>query len=485
MRAAPDGSQAAYVALEHVRPDIEGRPTIVALPVPRPYADSGRITNRQIEASYPEAVGGFLDWVLNHSGWTVEEGRKFVPVRPRHVCILFRRFRNFGADVTRPYVRELDARRIPHLLVGGRSFHDREEIIGLRNALTAIEWPDDEPKVFATLRGPFFAIGDETLLLFRQHLDSDGEPRLRRLHPMFTVNPEHVDPAARDVIDALGQLRRLHVGRNHRPIAQTISMLLDAVRAHAGIGLWPNGEQALANCMRLVDIARRFEAQASSFRAFVEQLEADAERGGTDEAPIVEEGTEGVRMMTVHKAKGLEFPVVILAEPAGSVVRDYPSRHVDPTRRLWLEPLCGNAPVELDEAADEELRRDAAESFRLTYVAVTRARDLLVVPASGDGPIDGWLNELNPVLYPTDEKKRESERSPGCPEFGDDSVLERGPEAVAPAGGSVRPGLHRSRTDGPPVTYPGGPEAGRRRPCTSSSAAYPPIRSQRRSCRCS
>jgi ATP-dependent exoDNAse (exonuclease V) beta subunit len=118
-----------------------------------------------------------------------------------------------------------------------------------------------------------------------------------------------------------------------------------------------------------------------------------------------------------------------------------------------LEPLCGSAPVELDEAADEELRRDAAESVRLTYVAVTRARDLLVVPASGDGPIDGWLNELNPVLYPTDEKKRESERSPGCPEFGDDGVLERGPEAVAPAGGSVRPGLHRSRTDGPPVTW--------------------------------
>ena len=58
--------------------------------------------------------------------------------------------------------------RIPHVLVGGRSFHDREEIIAIRNALTAIEWPDDELKVFATLRGPFFAIGDEALLVFRQ-----------------------------------------------------------------------------------------------------------------------------------------------------------------------------------------------------------------------------------------------------------------------------------------------------------------------------
>ena len=92
-----------------------------------------------------------------------------VPIRPRHIAILFRRFRNFRTDVTRGYVRSLEARRIPHVLVGGRSFHDREEIIALRNALTAIEWPDDELKVFATLRGPFFALSDEALLAFRHH----------------------------------------------------------------------------------------------------------------------------------------------------------------------------------------------------------------------------------------------------------------------------------------------------------------------------
>src|SRR6266404_286668 len=58
--------------------------------------------------------------------------------------------------------------------LGGRSFHDREEVIALRNAITAIEWPDDELKVFATLRGPFFALGDEALLAFRQYVDGNG-----------------------------------------------------------------------------------------------------------------------------------------------------------------------------------------------------------------------------------------------------------------------------------------------------------------------
>ena len=108
-------------------------------------------------------------------------GGALVSIRPRHIAILFRRFRNFRTDVTRPYVRELEARRIPHVLVGGRSFHDREEVIALRSAITAIEWPDDELKVFATLRGPFFALSDEALLLFRQQISDDGKLKIRRL----------------------------------------------------------------------------------------------------------------------------------------------------------------------------------------------------------------------------------------------------------------------------------------------------------------
>jgi ATP-dependent helicase/nuclease subunit A len=186
-----------------------------------------------------------------------------------------------------------------------------------------------------------------------------GNLHTRRLHPMHEVDREHLDEDAQPVADALALLAKLHAGRNHRPVAQTITMLLEAVRAHAGIALWPTGEQALANCSRVVDLARRFEANATSFRAFVERLEADAERGDAGEAPIVEEGTEGVRMMTVHKAKGLEFPVVILADPTCPAAWTKPSRHVIPERRLWLQPLCGCAPIELLEAAAEELQLPA------------------------------------------------------------------------------------------------------------------------------
>jgi ATP-dependent helicase/nuclease subunit A len=453
MAAAPDSSQATYVALERSRSEIVGQPTLIALPVPKPYGDYGSIVNSRIDESFPEAVGAFIVWLVNESGWTVEEEGRAVPIRPRHIAILFRRFRNFGADVTRSYVRALEARRIPHVLVGGRSFHDREEVIALRNAITAIEWPDDELKVFATLRGPFFALGDEALLAFRQHVDDEGALKTRRLNPMQVIDRAALNPAAIEVADALDLLRLLHVRRNHRPIAETITTLLETVRAHAGIALWPSGEQALANCQSLIDMARHFERGASSFRAFVEKLEVDAERGEADEAPIVEEGTEGVRVMTVHKAKGLEFPVVVLADPTCNAARDTPSRHVDPHRRLWAEPLCGSAPIELLEAADEELRRDRAEAIRVAYVAATRARDLLVAPVCGDQPIEGWLDVLQPVLYPPNVSRANSDVAPGCPTFGEDSVVDRGPKGHPPAVRSVRPGLHRPMADGPQVVW--------------------------------
>jgi ATP-dependent helicase/nuclease subunit A len=450
---AADEEAEGYVPLERARAEVRGRPTIVALPAPRPYGDFGKVTDWRINESLPSAVGAFVDWLINESGWKVEEAGQEIAIRPRHIALLFRRFRNFRADVTRPYVRELEARRIPHVLVGGRSFHDREEVIALRNAATAIEWPDDELKVFATLRGPLFALSDESLLLYRQRINDEGELEFRRLDPMRVADRATLSPAALEVADALDLLRQLHAGRNSRPIAETLTKFLQAVRAQAGIALWQNGEQALANCQRLIDTARRFERTASSFRAFVESIEADAERGEVDEAPIVEEGTEGVRVMTVFKAKGLEFPVVILGDPTCPASRDRPSRHIDASRSIWLEQICGASPIELLEASDLELRRDRAEAVRVAYVAATRARDLLVVPTCGDEPIEGWFGAVNPVLYPVDAARRNSVPAPGCPAFGEESVLDRGPKGKPPPSGSVRPGLHTGEPRGASVTW--------------------------------
>ena len=438
------GTQAAYVALDPHRPPTSGQPAVVALPAPRIYSDWGKITKERIRESTPDAACAWVDWLVTKSGWKVSErGHEAVPVEPRHVCFLFKQMRSFGDDLTRPYVRALEARRIPHVLVGGRSYHAREEVLAMRAAAQAIEWPDDELSVFAALRGPLFALGDDALFLF-------GE-RQGHFHPLRKT-PAELSAQEREVADALLVLRDLHLRRNRRPIADTLSRLLDATRAHAGIAIRQAGEQALGNVLRVLELARRFEAAgASSFRAFVERLSAEADRGEGAEAPVVEEGTEGVRIMSVHKAKGLEFPVVVICDPCAPAAPRMPSRLVDPERRVWAMPLAGCAPAELIADRDALLQRDREEVVRVAYVAATRARDVLVVPVTGDGEPEGWLEPLHPALYPAPADQRQPRPLPGCPAFGKETVLDRPPGSFAPL--SVSPGLHKPRAGAHEVVW--------------------------------
>jgi ATP-dependent exoDNAse (exonuclease V) beta subunit len=429
-------TQAGYVPLDPYRAPIVGQPAVVALPAPRLYGKYEKIINQSIEESYPGAVAAFVEWLVQKSGWKVSERDKPepVPVEARHVCLLFKRMRGWDGDLTRPYVRALEARRIPHVLVGGRSYHAREEVLAMRTAAAAIECPDDELSVFAALKGPLFALGDGALLLFRE--------KRGRLHPLRSLADVDLSAEEAEVAAALAVLGELHRHRNRRPIAETLSRLLDQTRAHAGIAIWPAGEQALANVLRVLELARRFEsAGASSFRAFVDRLAADAERGEAAEAPVVEEGTEGVRIMTVHKAKGLEFPVAILCDPCAPAVPKNPSRLVDAEKRVWAMPLAGCSPVELMTDREALLQRDREEAVRLAYVAATRARDLLVVPVTGDGELASWLEPLNKALYPPPDQRRQPRPAPGCPAFGKETVLDR-PEGLF-ISLSVSPGLHQ------------------------------------------
>ncbi len=447
-----DELQAAYVPLEPFRGDSEEQPSVIVLPVPEPYGYR-RLSNAAIEKSLPDAVGAFIDWLINGSGWKVAErpsaaqsslaptaARGFrpsetehlVPIQARHICLLFRRFVSFQEDMTRPYVEALEARGIPHLLVGGRSFHNRAEIETLRAALTAIEWPEDELSVFATLRGSLFAISDEELLEYRQHA--------RHFHP-FRI-PNELPPNLAPIVEALQLLQTLHRSRNRVPVAATLAALLESTRAHVGFALEHGGEQVLANVAHVGDLARRYEAEGGlSFRGFIDELRAQAESSEAGEAPILEEGSDGVRLMTVHKAKGLEFPIVVLADMTAKLRASVASRAIDTERRVCAIRLAGCAPADLVEHEAKELSRDESEGTRVAYVAATRARDLLVVPAVGDEEREGWIQPLNTAVYPRKETRRRQIQAPGCVEFkSKDSVL------VRPGGSAgtstVSPGLH-------------------------------------------
>ena len=449
MTGDPVTLQASYVPLAPHRDSLAGQPAVIALPVPEPYKWR-YLSAGAIEQSLPSAVAAFVEWVLRRSGWTVTErsGEAPVGVSAKHVCLLFRRFISWQNDVTRPYVEALEARGIPHVLVGGKAFHEREEVEAIRAALAAVEWPDDELSVFATLRGPLFAVGDESLLEWTHRFGSTTKDgfRRQRLHPFHVPAvfegdvPEEV-AHLRPVADALALLRQLHRRRNYVPVAQTLHQLLGESRAHVGFALRTGGEQALANALHVAELARQFEVGGGiSFRGFVEELRIAADTAVAAEAPILEEDSDGVRMMTVHKAKGLEFPIVVLVDLTCKLARADAGRWIDPEHDLCALKLGGWAPIDLLLHDAEEAARDRAEGERLAYVAATRARDVLVVPAVGDEVYEGgWLDPLMPAIYPPVRERRDPMPAPGCPAFPSmDTVLTRAdgdparPTTVAP-----------------------------------------------------
>jgi ATP-dependent exoDNAse (exonuclease V) beta subunit len=211
-----------------------------------------------------------------------------------------------------------------------------------------------------------------------------------------------------------------------------------------GFVLRPGGEQALANVLHVAELARQYEMEGGmSFRGFVETLQAEASVHRPAEAPILEEGSDGVRLMTVHKAKGLEFPVVILADITARLTPWDASRHIDPARKLCALRIGGWSPKDLNDAREIELQRECAEGERVAYVAATRARDLLVVPGVGDEPYtEGWIAPLNAAVYPREDARREYTPARGCPLFKSrDSVLKR-PDGDPASFLTVCPGAH-------------------------------------------
>jgi ATP-dependent exoDNAse (exonuclease V) beta subunit len=160
------------------------------------------------------------------------------------------------------------------------------------------------------------------------------------------------------------------------------------------------GERRLANVRKLMRLGREYEAgHGPDLRGFLELVQARAAEGGGDphasEAPIESEALDAVRLMTIHRAKGLEFEIVCVADlgrgpwfsaPLIRVGRDgrLGLRLSRPgTERAWSTPLH-------EELSDQQKQADAAEERRLFYVAMTRARERLILSGAARLESDSW-----------------------------------------------------------------------------------------------
>lgn len=300
--------------------------------------------------------------------------RETRPARFGDAAILLRSLSNVHL-----YERALREAGIPYSLVAGKGFYERQEVIDLRNLLAILADACDEMALTAFLRGPIAGLSDDALVALAGGI---GAPR--------GVLAGFVSDAALDDAEQNDRLRsaRELVARLRTKVEQPLHEFLQTVFDLTGLeGIVLRqfmGPQRVSNLRKVAALADSFSgAQPPSLRAFVRYLDDMAAREIREgDAAANTDDTQHVTVMTVHKAKGLEFPIVYVAdlgrEPRASDSRtvvlhkDYgiAAKIVGPDGEYQAPAMHrGISSIR----ADEEL----AEHARLLYVAMTRARDHL------------------------------------------------------------------------------------------------------------
>ena len=290
-------------------------------------------------------------------------------------------------DRIAPYARALKSLNIPVEVSGAGAFGDSAEVKALTVLLRALADPQDALSLIAVLRGPLFGISDPELFAFKH---AGG---------WFSIFHELSGKAASATPlsrahSALCTLRQYYRWTRILPAAAALDRILEDIGYLVLAATAPGGVDA-GDVLHAVDRVRQEVQGGGSLADAADVLEADSEATNEVESLPLEPGrTDIVRLMNLHKAKGLEADVVFLADPAGGLAPRV-DVHIERTELKslgWLKIVRKNegsfAEKPLGEHADwpsheaAELPYLQAEEDRLLYVAATRAREALVVSRS-------------------------------------------------------------------------------------------------------
>jgi ATP-dependent helicase/nuclease subunit A len=302
------------------------------------------------------------------------------PIRQGDIVLLFRAMTNVPL-----YEAALRRHGLDYYLVGGRAFFAQQEIYDLLNLLRALENPQDAVSLAGTLRSPFCCLSDEALYVVSRHDDGlwaglHDDERLARLPD------EQKGPALR----ARRCLDRWRGLKDRLSIARLLGEVLNDSGYDAALQFEFLGDRKLANLWKLLDLARTFDrSNLFGLAEFIERLgDLVRTQPREEQAATQTETADVVRLMSIHQAKGLEFPVV--------VVPDFNARGGGPhlPAAVWADPFGCVVRPPADETPPpftefgwnlwktREAVEDWHEDLRTLYVACTRAQDYLVLSAA-------------------------------------------------------------------------------------------------------
>lgn len=271
------------------------------------------------------------------------------------------------------YERALEGQGIAVASQAGNALFRRQELQDLLTLVRTLADPLDTLAFGALMRGPLVGLRDEELLDITTALQPDADGRRR--FQLRTHVDEVVHPLARDVLVKLQSLHRLAASLTPMQLLayaiERLNLRVVMAARHA-----QRNARALANLDAIVELARPYGV--AGLRAFALDLQRGWQRKRRHAEGRVDVSGDSVEIVTMHSAKGLEWPVVITVN---SSTRFKPQdqfvyRQSDDTIH-WV--VGGIEPPELAAARKEEEFREARQRERLWYVATTRARDLLVV----------------------------------------------------------------------------------------------------------
>ncbi|MBI3289319.1 MAG: UvrD-helicase domain-containing protein, partial [Elusimicrobia bacterium] len=263
---------------------------------------------------------------------------------------------------------------IPYAVEIERHFYGAPEVGDLLNLLRALDDPDDRIAVAGLLRSPLAALSDDGLL----SLARAGALDYRR-DPVGRVLPGDERRAAAALFAALRALREL-AGRI--PLGELVAAALSRTRLSEVAARAYHGQQTVSNLLKLERMAAEAsESRGATLKNFVDEVRDCARESRREgESPLADEHLEAVRIMSLHKSKGLEFPVVFVANmSARTAAGGKPAARLDwSTGRAALRVgASASVAAALADAREKDMER--RESVRLLYVAMTRAKERLVL----------------------------------------------------------------------------------------------------------